>query len=336
MLVIVSMELLRQLRKISTGVVLVISLLLGVSSIFLNNASGLEAKKIVYLSFDDGPHPIFTPLLLALLDEHGAKATFFPIGHRLEERWESDDLHDLLNRGHALGNHSWTHRDLTKESKENLYFQLDRTSKQIESMTGFRPNCFRAPFGERNNNVLAVAEELGMKHVAWTIDPQEWREPSIEEAMEHISEKFENGAILLLHDRRFLTLPILHEVLKRFPSSEWDYRTIPECKVDNEKTVRSTFREKDAVPVGNVTEVVKISENFKFSGWGYDPDMPEGGLQINLSANSNIENFSFETNSDHEFTFEIPDFEIGSPVCLWLENEGLLRHNTFLGCHNAS
>ena len=81
MLVIVSMELLRQLRKISTGVVLVISLLLGVSSIFLNNASGLEAKKIVYLSFDDGPHPIFTPLLLALLDEHGAKATFFPIGH---------------------------------------------------------------------------------------------------------------------------------------------------------------------------------------------------------------------------------------------------------------
>ena len=96
MLVIVSMELLRQLRKISTGVVLVISLLLGVSSIFLNNASGLEAKKIVYLSFDDGPHPIFTPLLLALLDEHGAKATFFPISLLYTSPRPRDNRHSRI------------------------------------------------------------------------------------------------------------------------------------------------------------------------------------------------------------------------------------------------
>ena len=250
-------------------------------------------------------------MLLSLLEEHGVKATFFPIGHRLEERWLSDDLNDLLNRGHLLGNHSWTHRELTKQTQDDLYYQLNTPSELIENMTGFRPNCFRAPFGDRNYKVLNAAEELGMKHVDWSIDPQEWREPKIEEAMEHISERYEDGAILLLHDRTFLSLPILKEVLERFPS-------------------------KGDIPIGNVKNVSKIDETLRVSGWAYDPDAPNGGLKIKHSGKTGEVKSLGQTNLNHEFSFDISDFDVDTPVCLWIENEGLARHNTFLGCHNAT
>ena len=64
---------------------------------------------VVYLTFDDGPHPMYTPMILDLLERRGARATFFPLGRRLEERWEPHQIQDLLNRGHALGNLSLIH-----------------------------------------------------------------------------------------------------------------------------------------------------------------------------------------------------------------------------------
>jgi len=301
----------------------------------VNKASGLEATKTIYLTFDDGPHPIFTPLLLSLLDENGAKATFFPIGSRLEERWENDDLQDLLNRGHAIGNHSWNHRDLSKEEENGIIFQLNQSSVITEKMVGFRPSCFRAPFGEKNQTVLGTADSLGMKHIGWTVDPQEWNDASIEKSMEHIVKRFEGGAIVLLHDRRFLALPIVREIFKTFPTSEWSYETLPDCENDNEKNLRSAARKAGDVPVGKVVDIKKVGSTHLFTGWGYDPDQPEGDLKVFIEEPNNLHSTSIRTNSQHDFTFEITDLEIDDPVCLWLGNEGLSRHNTFIGCHNA-
>ena len=299
-----------------------------------NKASGLGATKTIYLTFDDGPHPIFTPLLLSLLDENGAKATFFPIGSRLEERWENDDLQDLLNRGHAIGNHSWNHRDLSKEKENGILFQLSQSSVITEKMTGFPPSCFRAPFGEKNQNVLGTASALGMKHVDWSVDPQEWNDTSIDKAMDHIVKRLEDGAIVLLHDRRFLALPIVREIFKTFPTGEWSYEALPDCGNDREKTLRSITRKVGDVPIGKVADVKKVGSNYFFTGWGYDPDQPEGGLQVLIEESKN--QHSIYTDSQHDFTFEISDLETDSPICLWLKNEGLSRHNTFIGCHNAS
>ena len=300
-----------------------------------SSASGLESNKTIYLTFDDGPHPIFTPLLLTLLDENGAKATFFPIGSRLEERWESDDLHDLLNRGHAIGNHSWNHRDLTKEKGNGAKFQLDQSSVITEKMAGFRPSCFRAPFGEKNQNVLETATSLGMKHIGWTIDPQEWNDTSIEAAMNHIVKRFEGGAIVLLHDRRFLALPILKEIFRSFPSDEWSYETLPECRKDEEKNLRSSSRTAGDVPVGKVVDIKKKGSNYVLNGWGYDPDQPEGDLKVFIEEPNNQSSISIKTDSQQNFKLEIPALEIDDPICLWLKNEGPLRHNTFIGCHNV-
>ncbi|MBJ40666.1 MAG: hypothetical protein CMD84_00100 [Gammaproteobacteria bacterium] len=321
----------RVIGLVAVGILLVpaFSFLLG------SSASGLESNKTIYLTFDDGPHPIFTPLLLALLDENGAKATFFPIGSRLEERWGNDDLQDLLNRGHAIGNHSWNHRDLSKEKEIGTKFQLDQSSVITEKMVGFRPSCFRAPFGEKNQYVLETASSLGMKHIGWTVDPQEWNDTSIEEAMNHIVKRFAGGAIVLLHDRRFLTLPIVREILRTFPSDKWSYETLPDCRNDEEKNLRLSTRTAGDVPIGKVVDIKKVESTHIFTGWGYDPDHPEGGLKVFIGGTNDQESISIETDSQHNFKLEITDLEIDAPVCLWLKNEGLSRHNTFIGCHNA-
>ena len=321
----------RFLGLVAAGILLVpaFSFLLG------SSASGLESNKTIYLTFDDGPHPIFTPLLLDLLDKNGAKATFFPIGSRLEERWGSDDLQDLLNRGHAIGNHSWNHRDLSKEKRDGLKFQLNQSSVITEMMVGFRPSCFRAPFGEKNQSVLETADSLGMKHIGWTVDPQEWNDTSIEDAMKHIVKRFEGGAIVLLHDRRFLALPIIREVFRVFPSGEWSYETLPDCRNSGEKNLRSSTRTSGDVPVGKIVDIKNIGSKLTFTGWGYDPDQPEGGLKIFIEEPNNQSSISIETDSQHNFKFEITDLETDAPICLWLKNEGLPRHNTFIGCHYA-
>ena len=336
MQVTVSMELHNRFKRIIGLLAVGILLVTAFSFSSENRASGLGVTKTIYLTFDDGPHPIFTPLLLSLLDENGAKATFFPIGSRLEERWENDDLQDLLNRGHAIGNHSWSHRDLSKENENGILFQLNQSSVITEKMTGFSPSCFRAPFGQKNQSVLNVASGLGMKHVDWSVDPQEWSDTSIDKAMDHIVERLEDGAIVLLHDRRFLALPIVREIFKTFPNSEWSYEALPDCVKEHEKNLRSKTRKVGDVPIGKVVDVKKVGSNHLFTGWGYDPDRPEGRLQVLIDESKNQHSISILTNSQHDFTFEVTDLEIDSPVCLWLKNEGLSRHNTFIGCHNAS
>ncbi len=316
-------------------------LVLGVLSLsvfyssFGNIASGSEVKKTIYLTFDDGPHPIFTPFILSLLDENGAKATFFPIGNRLEERWEADDLQDLLNRGHAIGNHSWSHRDLSKESENGTIFQLSQSSLITEKLAGFQPSCFRAPFGEVNQSVLEIGDSLGMKNIGWTVDPQEWSDTSVGKAMNHIVKYVEDEAIVLLHDRRFLTLPIVREIFKTFPTEEWSYETLPDCRNENEKNSRSVIRSKGDVPIGKVEQIKKVGEGYFFSGWAYDPDQPKGGLQVLIEEPNDRYPVSIVTDSKHEFEFGISNFEIEGPVCLWLKNEGSLRYNAFIGCHNA-
>ena len=332
----VSMELHNRLKKIIGLLAVGILLVPAFSFSSGNRASGLEATKTIYLTFDDGPHPIFTPLLLSILDENGAKATFFPIGSRLEERWENDDLQDLLNRGHAIGNHSWNHRDLSKEKENEIMFQLNQSSAITEKMTGFRPSCFRAPFGERNQKVLETASALGMKHIDWTVDPQEWNDTSIEKSMNHIVKRVEDGAIVLLHDRRFLALPIVREIFKAFPTAEWSYESLPDCGNGNEKNLHSITRETGDVPIGKVLDVQKVGSNHIITGWGYDPDRPEGGLQVLIEEPNDQRSISIHTDSQHDFTFEITDLEVDSPVCLWLKNEGQSRYNAFIGCHNAS
>ena len=115
---------------------------------------------VVHLTFDDGPDQMFTPLLLDLLDGYGAKATFFPLGRNLERRWGEEEVQDLLSSGHAVGNHSLDHRRMTDMHPWAVAADLETASTLIESLAGFRPVCFRAPYGDHDDLVDSMTQAV--------------------------------------------------------------------------------------------------------------------------------------------------------------------------------
>jgi peptidoglycan/xylan/chitin deacetylase (PgdA/CDA1 family) len=127
----------------------------------------------MYLTFDDGPHPLFTPIVLRLLAEHGARATFFPSGQTLRLFWGDEEMQDLLDRGHAIGSHSWVHHRLPDLSQVDLERDLTRASAAIEARAGFRPTCVRAPYGITDPRVERTFAEMHLEVVGWDADPVE-------------------------------------------------------------------------------------------------------------------------------------------------------------------
>ena len=296
---------------------------------------GPEPKRdsgVVYLTFDDGPHPMYTPMILDLLEQYGARATFFPLGRRLEERWETHQIQDLLNRGHAVGNHSWNHPRLLEMTRVDIGHELNRASAVVEKRAGYRPRCFRAPYGEVDTTVLEVGEGLGMEHVTWDADPQEWRSPTVEEALDHIRTRLHDGSVVLMHDRRWMTLVILAELLQALPADRWRFEALPQCGPGGDPLARMITRNNDSPPVGSIWEVVHQEDEIRVGGWAYHPASPTGGLIVTVNANGQTPKVSGTTGQDHRFSVVVGAPRDLVPVCAWIGKSDRSGHEAFLGC----
>lgn len=146
-------------------------------------------KKVIALTFDDGPHRIFTDRLLDGLKERGAKATFFvtSIGKSSSD-WESDKriLNRMIAEGHQIGNHTQDHKKLTELTEEEIREQLDIVYNRVKEMTGYDIRIFRPPGGNDNSSVLQVAN---IPSIRWSVDSRDWEylsEPALKKyAEEH-------------------------------------------------------------------------------------------------------------------------------------------------------
>ena len=290
---------------------------------------------VVYLTFDDGPDQLFTPILLDLLDLHGARATFFLLGRNLAARWGSDEVQDLLNRGHAVGNHSTHHRKLTEQNPWSVAADLEEASLLLADRTGFRPSCWRAPYGDLNEMVHSVADSLDMTHVGWTADPQEWLNPWVPVAVDYLTRKRRDGAVVLLHDRKWLSLHIVDDLLPVFHDDGWRFDALPTCRAPGEREARMATRGSDATPVGRVDRVATVGAVLEVTGWAYDADAPRGGLDIRVSVGDPDREApsttASRTGSDHDFIVhldEVPD----ALICVWAVDAGR-RQDAPLGCH---
>ena len=116
-------------------------------------------NKVIALTFDDGPGP-YTAQLLDILDQHGAKATFFLIGSKVSA--QADVLRRMHARGHQLGNHSWSHPELPKLPVDQIAGEIDRTNDAIKQATGVTPTVMRPPYGAVNGVVLEQLRLRGM------------------------------------------------------------------------------------------------------------------------------------------------------------------------------
>ncbi|MBC8363543.1 MAG: polysaccharide deacetylase family protein [Actinobacteria bacterium] len=315
---------------------LLVLLFAAASLLFVPDTFALSSTyepKVMYLTFDDGPNPLFTPIVLRILQQHGARATFFPTGRTLSAFWDDEEAQDLLDRGHAVGSHSWVHRQLPDLTPGELEEDILRANGVLRRRTGFTPTCFRAPYGITDRTVEDTLDRMNLALVGWDADPAEWSNPSIGEALAHIDKWEHDGMIVLFHDRKWQTLSILQAVLREYEQEGWTFEALPECLVGASMAVRQQTRAPGNGPIGGL-EALDFDAGRRehvLGGWAYDADSPEGGLEIRLDIDGEPTPYG-RTGDDHRFEVRVPAATAG-PLCLWARNSGTQREDAFLGCH---
>jgi peptidoglycan/xylan/chitin deacetylase (PgdA/CDA1 family) len=172
----------------------------------------------IAITIDDGPDPAVTPRVLALLDEAGARATFFCIADRVVAHPAL--AREIIARGHDIQNHSASHHHTFSFLGPRGYAaELARAQQAIESVTGQRPQCFRAPAGFRNPFLAPVLARLGLSLVSWTRRGFDTREGEPQRVLQRLTRGLGPGDILLLHDgnaaHTAAGAPVILEVLPR-------------------------------------------------------------------------------------------------------------------------
>lgn len=169
---------------------------------------GTEIKNKITFTFDDGPDHRTTPILLDELDRYNVKGTFFVNGHRFHSRTAGGEenravLRDLYRRGHFIGNHTFSHKDITVLDKETWQREVQQVNWQVQEITGRRLRLFRPPFGRISNANLQSLHAQGYTIVMWNLDPLDWKANTARGLLKRAKQVIEEnpeGGVFLLHD----------------------------------------------------------------------------------------------------------------------------------------
>ncbi|WP_433389141.1 polysaccharide deacetylase family protein [Micromonospora sp. KLBMP9576] len=165
--------------------------------------AGLRRKtgvRTVALTFDDGPHPTWTPQILDRLRAAKVTATFCVLGTKA--RRHPDLIRRIVREGHQLCNHSWRHDlDLARRPVAEIRRDLDRTNEAIrEAVPGAKVPFYRQPGGRWTREVVTVARQLGMRSLHWEVDPRDWSKPTAATITKRVRAAARPGSVVLLHD----------------------------------------------------------------------------------------------------------------------------------------
>ena len=156
-----------------------------------------EVKPVVALTFDDGPNASSTPILLDGLKERKVRATFFLIGENVEKGENEKIVKRMYEEGHLIGNHTYTHCNLSKLETGEAKKELEQTDTVIEKITGKQPAFARAPYGELP---VDSEQDLNRIYIGWTVDPLDWMTEDTGAVVKTVVEEINPGDIILLHD----------------------------------------------------------------------------------------------------------------------------------------
>lgn len=200
----------------------------GNSQLYVNNR---DAGKCVALTFDDGPHPQYTPMILDILDKYDAKATFFVIGKNAKSY--PDIVKDEVARGHEIGNHTYSHPDLKKISADEFLMEIQKTSDIIYDITGKTPILFRPPGGYINNDIVKEVLSCDSKTVLWSWrqDTKDWACPGVDCIVSGVLDNLKDGDIILFHDYNSGKSPTpkaLEQILEKLTEKGYRFVTVSE------------------------------------------------------------------------------------------------------------
>ena len=161
----------------------------------VSTVSENEDTKKVAITFDDGPHPVYTENLLDGLKERGVIANFFITGDRAERYPEI--VKRIHEEGHLIGNHTYSHIQLTRYNLDEFAKELSLTSQIIADITGAETLFVRPPYGLWD---IRLEADLNMFPVMWTIDPRDWARTNVSAIVNDVVNKVKPNDIILLHD----------------------------------------------------------------------------------------------------------------------------------------
>lgn len=182
-------------------------------------------KELAVLTFDDGPSPRTTPAILEILAQHKIKAVFFVLGEQAERYpWL---IKKIVESGHELGNHSFSHPSFRAISHKRQLSELKRTNEILQKHVR-RPRWFRAPYGIFSKKLAGILSEHRLQNIFWSIDPRDWKNPSPRTLVRRVIGKMHPGAIILLHDHHKNTVKALPEIITKALAKGYTFTTLKE------------------------------------------------------------------------------------------------------------
>ena len=185
-----------------------------------------EPKKIA-LTFDDGPHPCYTEQLLDGLKERDVKATFFVTGEHAE--LHPDIIERMNEEGHLIGNHTYSHIQLSSRNRDEFKNQIVKTNEIINEITGKEVLYIRPPYGTWDKK---FETELNMFPVLWTLDPLDWSSSNASRITDKVVTKADENDIILMHDYYESTVTAALNIVDELQKEGYEFVTVDEILFD--------------------------------------------------------------------------------------------------------
>lgn len=182
-----------------------------------------ENGPVIALTFDDGPYPKVTGHILDVLEKNGVCATFFVLGSRIEGH--EDMLTRMDELGCEIGNHSFSHADLTRLSKADCQRELSDTDAEIRRVTGHEASVVRPPYGYYNKTVMSAAER---PLILWTVDTNDWRGKAPGEIADYVIQQAKEGSVILMHDQQTQTADAMEMIIPTLIDEGFRFVTVSE------------------------------------------------------------------------------------------------------------
>lgn len=290
-------------------------------------------EPVVALTFDDGPNPRFTAQILDVLRRFAVPGTFFQIGASAAAY--PDLTRAVAAEGHAVANHTWSHRDLRSVPESQYGHQIGDTGRLLQSLTGQDIVCTRPPGGAVNGAVVARLAARRQATVMWSADSQDWRRPGVAAIVRNAVAGVGPGSIILLHDGggdRSQTVAAPPQIIQTIRAR--GLTLVPVC---GDRSHR---------PFGSLDAVDDLGGGVRVGGWALDPDSAES-LQVHVYVDGSAAGAdvagdprpdvaaAFSTGPNHGFDVAVPTTPGRHRVCVYAINVGVGFGNPELGCRDV-
>ncbi|NOU68328.1 polysaccharide deacetylase family protein [Paenibacillus sp. LMG 31461] len=193
---------------------------------------GSSQEKKVALTFDDGPDTRFTPKVLDALKANQVKATFFVLGAMANSH--PDVIKRIVNEGHVIGNHSYSHENLPKLSVDKFQNQIESTENILHNLIGYAPRLIRPPYGAINEEQVKWIADHHYLIVNWNVDSLDWKSLNSDQVLHNIMQQTKPGSIILQHsggaDSQDLsgTVQAIGPLITKLKAAGYTFVTVPE------------------------------------------------------------------------------------------------------------